>query len=191
MIQPLLDTTTLGQKVLGASQPDPDHPFLAALSEVVSVTNSRFSVDAQVTNFTWDGSGLTLHDVGTPFMWDDNGDSRFEFAPFARMIPAPARALATWDLKRVLERWKEPRSVALDVVANLYREGLVDWVEPAITAFNRAGFGPPITAAEAEAIYAEDRKTFPRIVALQRAERWWQDTVRRQTYQWFVWSTYD
>lgn len=81
------------------------------------------SIDAQVTSFSWDGSGLTLVDVGTPFLWDENGKLRFDMKPFIRMLPAPTRRLAARELTKLVTRWNDPRRVGIDIVANLYREG--------------------------------------------------------------------
>lgn len=190
VVQSIIDPTTFGNRVLAASEEDPDHPLLTALVETVELTGPALSIDAQVNNFSWDGSSLTLVDVGTPFLWSDTGELKLNMKPFARMLPAPTRALAKRDLAQVVSRWREPRTVAVDIVANLYREGLATWVDPMLIALNRGlTFAEPITATEAKKHYSDDLKTFPRLVRLRTIERWWQQSVRRQTYQWFVWTT--
>jgi hypothetical protein len=192
VVQPLLEPGTLGDRVLAAAVPDPDHPFVAALAESLDLVGPTFSIDAQVTNFSWDGANATLIDVGTPFLWTDEGRLRFDMRPFARMIPAPARGLAVRELTKTIDRWSAPRGVAVDIVANLVREGLTDWVDPMLTALNRR-LDPehPITTEEAQRHYQADLKTFPRLARLQAVERWWQETVRRRHYEWFVWTMYD
>lgn len=192
VIQPMLDSTTFGNNILATAEPNPDHPFLAAVADAAAGTTATCSIDAQVTNFAWDGGQLTLVDVGTPFLWTESGDLRFEMQPFARMIPAPTRALAVKELTKVVARWNDPRTVAVDVVANLLREGLDEWTGPMLVALNRRlELDEPITLAEAQAHYDEDRKIFPTLVRLQAVERWWREKIRRQTYQWFIWSTFD
>lgn len=192
LVQPMLDTATLGNHVLAAAEPSPDHPLLAAVADAAARATATCSIDAQVTNFAWDGETLTLIDVGTPFLWTDSGDLRFEIKPFAKMLPAPTRGIAVRELTKVVDRWNDPRTVAVDVVANLLREGLGEWTDPMIIALNRR-LEPdePITFAEAQAHYEEDLKIFPTLVRLQGIERWWQEKVRRRTYQWFIWSTFD
>jgi hypothetical protein len=191
LVQPLLDTNTLGNKVLAAAEPDPDHPFLAAVINALDVVGPQLSIDAQVTNFAWDGTTLTLIDVGTPFVWDGDGNLAFDMGPFLKMIPAVVRPLVKRDMTRIINRWQEPRRVAVDIVANLYREGLTDWVEPALRAFNRdAHRNHPISRAEALAIFDDDAKTFPRLKKLQAAERTWQTSIRRRPYDFFIHSTY-
>lgn len=192
VVQPMLDAATLGHNVLNAATPNPDHPFLAAVADAAASTTSTCSIDAQVTNFAWDGKELTLVDVGTPFLWTASGDLRFEMKPFADMIPALTRGYVIRELTKVIARWNDPRVVAVDVVANLLREGLCEWIDPMLIAVNRRlDLDDPITLAEAQAHYKEDQKTFPTLVRLQRVERWWQEKIRRQTYDWFIWSTFD
>ena len=112
--------------------------------------------------------------------------------PYAQMLPAPVRALAIRELTKTVNRWRDPRIVAIDVVANLLREGLPTWTDPLLVALNRRlDLDEPITLADAQAHYDEDLKIFPTLVRLQGVERWWREKVRRQRYEWFIWSTFD
>jgi hypothetical protein len=192
LVQPILDADSLGHNVLKASEPDPDHPFLAALGQALQVVSPTLSVDAQVTNFSWDGSSLTLVDIGTPFLWDDDGTFRFDMKPFARMLPTPTRPLAIRELTKLVTRWNDPRRVGIDIVANLYREGIPEWVDPMVLALNRE-LAPvdPITAEEARAFYEEDVKIWPLLKRLQAVERWWQTSIRRRPYDWFIYSSFN
>lgn len=192
LVQPLLPAATLGHNVLAAAEPDPDHEFLVALGQTLEVVSDRLSIDAQVTNWSWDGSTLTLIDVGTPFMWDQSGALQLDLKPYTPMISAPLRGVVMKDLTKMIDRWRAPRGVAVDVVANLYREGLDVWVEPMITALNRRlGDGvTPVVADEARAIYDEDLKTWPRLNKLKKLERAWQTGVRRRPYDFFIQTTY-
>lgn len=191
LVQPLLDSASLGHNVLKNAGPDPDHPFLAALADVLEIVTPRISVDAQVTNFAWDGSRLTLIDVGTPFLWDEAGNLRIEMTPFIGMFPAPTRPLVSRELTKLASRWNDPRRVGIDIVANLYREGLPEWVDATVTALNRQLVGEPITAAEAREFHEEDAKIWPLLKRLQRTERWWQTSVRRRPYEWFIYTSFD
>lgn len=191
LVQDLLDADTLGHRVLRAAEPDPEHPFLVALAGALGLVRPTLSLDAQVTNFGWDGSTLTLVDVGTPFRWDDAGRFLFDIRPFTRMLPAPTRALVVREMTGLVERWRDPRRVAVDIVANLHREGLEEWVRPTLVALNRRlETAEPITDTEALAYYEEDARTWPRLKKLQAVERWWRSTVRRQRYEFFIESTF-
>lgn len=192
LVQPMLPPETLGHRVLQWAEPDPDHPFLVALGEALRIVTPSLSIDAQVTNWSWNGSRLTLLDVGTPFLWDDDGALLLDMTPFLAMIPAVTRPLIRRDLTRLTSRWREPRGVALDVVANLYREGLDHWVDPTIVALNEAlGDEGGIAVEEAEAIYEEDLRTFPRLTRLKQLERIWKTRIRRRPYDFFVKTTFD
>lgn len=191
LVQPLLDVETLGHRVLGRSEPDPEHPFLTALGRTLDLVSNRLSIDAQITNWSWDGERLILLDVGTPFLWDRSGRYQFDMTPYLPMISAPLRNGAMRELTAMVDRWQDPRGVALDIVANLYREGLVQWVPAATEALN-AAIGSPgsISTDEARAVYAEDLKTWPRLARLKRLERAWQTTVRRRHYDFFIQTTF-
>lgn len=191
LVQPLLPAESLGHRVLAEAQPDADHPFLVALADTLALVSSSRSIDAQVTNWSWDGGRPTLLDVGTPFLWDRTGELQFDMTPYLPMIPAPLRRTVKRDLTTVVERWRRPRGVAVDVVANLYREGLEQWVPPTVTALNTIlGATEAISADEGRAIYSEDLKTFPRLARLKRVERTWRTVVRRSQYDFFIQSTY-
>ena len=191
LVQPLLPKESIGNQVLTASEPDPDHPMLAAIGQAIGGITEKLSVDAQVTNWSWDGNQLTLLDVGTPMMWNDDGKTPFDMGPFLPMIPAPLRPLVRRDMTAYMNLWRDPREVAVDAVANLYREGLTGWVGPALIAFNRVvGGDDPMTTEEAEARYQKDVSTWPRLKRLQRLERAWQTRVRRRRYEFFIHTTF-
>ncbi len=189
-IQPRLDPNSLADKILAVEEPDAEHPFLVALAEIVASLTDRVSIDSQVSNWAWDGETATSIDVGTPFFWDDHGAPMLDVKPLFRAIPAPLRAIAMRDVGKLLERYKQPRNVAADVVAMLYRIGLDRWVQPTLAAFN-AGLqlATPITEAEADAIMAADLKSMPRLKQLQKVERAWVTNVRRRRYDYFVQPT--
>lgn len=191
LVQPLLPAETLGDNVLSGTDPDAEHPMLLALGETISLVTPELSIDAQVTNWSWDGAELTLLDVGTPFVWNESGRLAFEMTPFLAMVPAPVRPFVKRDLTKLVSRWQTPRGVAADVVANLYRAGLDRWVDPALVSLNRAiGSVEPITATEARALYDEDVKTWPRLKKMQEMERAWQTTIRRRRYDFFIQSSF-
>lgn len=190
LVQRRLDAESLGQNILRADEPDPDHPMLAAVADALEVVSPMLSFDAQFPNFAWDGTQLTLVDIGTPLMWGDDGELLLDMKPFSRMLPAPARALAIRELTKLTDRWRDPERVGLDIVANLYREGLDEWVDPTLVALGRRLGSSALTAEAARAFYEEDVKTWPTLKKLQSVERWWQTTVRRRPYDWFIRSTF-
>ena len=187
LVQPLLAADTLGHNVLRSTTPDAEHPFLLAVGEAINVADERISIDAQVTNWSWDGTTASLLDVGTPFMWDSTGTYRLDVSPMTRMLPGLLRKPIGNDILKSIERWRTPRNVGADVVANMYREGLDDWIDPTVAALNRViGPAEPITAELAHELYLEDGKTWPRLKKLQQVERLWQTKVRRRPYDFLI-----
>lgn len=191
VVQPLLRQETLGREVLARATPDPLHPYVQAVVQTIDCVSDRISIDAQITNFAWDGHKATLLDVGTPFMWNAEGSMRLDLEPFTMPIPAPVRSMMRKELTDVVARWKTPRAVGTDIVANLLREGLDDWVDPMIEALRTVVPGEPISRADAQASLDEDLKTFPKIVKLQKVQRAFQTRVLRKPYDFFINSTYD
>lgn len=193
LVQPMLAAETLGDRVLAATKPDAEHPFLSAVLDAVATVTDRLSLDAQVTNWSWDGDRSVLLDVGTPLMWDTTGRSELDIGPFLAMIPRPVRPLVRRDMTALLERWRTPRGVALDLIANLYREGHEPWVEPALAAANRrlGTSRNPLQAADARRLFDDDRKTWPRLKRLQVIQRAWRTRVRRRPYEFFIQSGFD
>ncbi len=184
-IQPALPAESIGDRVLSAAEPDPEHPLLVALAGMVASVTDRVSFDPQLPNWSWDGQCPTLIDVGTPFFWREDGEPEMDMRPLFRAIPAPLRAFAFRDTAPLLARYKVPRNVAIDVIAQLMRIELDDWIEPAITALN-AELDEPIDEAAGRASLADDLKSFPRLKRLQKMERTWSTRVRRRSYDYFI-----
>lgn len=184
-VQPTLPAETIGDRVLRATEPDPEHPLLVALAGLIASVTDRVSFDPQLPNWSWDGQCPTLIDVGTPFFWRDDGEPEMDMKPLFRAIPAPLRAFAFKDTAPLLARYKVPRNVAIDVVAQLMRIELDDWIDPAITALN-AKLDQPIDEAAGRASLADDLKSMPRLKRLQKIERTWSTRVRRRSYDYFI-----
>ncbi len=192
LVQPLLDPDSLGDRLMGETEPDPDHPLLVGVAEQVATVGAGVSIDAQYSNWSLGDHGVTLLDVGTPFLWADDGEWQLDIGPFLSMYPAPLRPILLRELTKLVRRWQDPRAVANDVVANLARTGHENWRTASIESFRRAmpDLAPP-TIEEAEASWAEDLKTFPLLNRLQKVERAWQQRVRRRRYDTFIQSSFD
>lgn len=191
LIQPLLPASTLADRVLRETTPSADHPLLAELGRLVAGAGPRLSVDAQVSNWAWDGRSLTLLDVGTPFLWDEPGRLQLDMTPFLSMLPAPVRPLARRDLEAMAGRWRTGRGTALDVIAGLHRLELDEWIGPMLTALNEA-LDPdePLTAAEGRALFDEDLATWPRLKRLQQVQRAWRTRIMRRPYEFFIQNSF-
>ena len=67
----------------------------ALVEAAVGVVGPRLGLDAQLSNWTWDGETLTYIDVSTPLIWDSDGRTRLDLDLLADAFPlADARAAA-------------------------------------------------------------------------------------------------
>lgn len=188
LIQPRLESATLGDHLLRRADPTDDHPLLLAIGEtVVAAVDEQVSLDAQVTNWGLTADGLELLDIGTPMLWTPDGQPEMDMTPFLAMIPAITRRPVGMLMTSLMERWKTPEGVLLDAVANLYREGLPEWAEPAAEAWGAIA-GGPLDVDEARKMWAEDKRIWPFLTRLKQGERRWRE-LRRQPYDFFIQTT--
>lgn len=195
LVQPRLEAASLGESLLrSVATPVVDHPVLCSIGEAVGrAVDERVSIDAQVTNWslTPDGFGelrACLLDVGTPLMWDATGAPVLEIGPFLHMLPTPARRAMGSVMTSLMERWKDPEGVLVDALANLHREGLAAWVEPAATTWGRQ-LGVEFDLAVVEKAWTEDKRLWPLVTRLKRTERWWRRR-RGEPYEFFIQTTF-
>jgi len=185
-VQPLLSPDALGTEVLRRAQSAGEHPLLdAVVATVVGATTDRVGVDAQLSNWMWlDGVPWQV-DLTTPFLLDDHRRLGFDLAPFLASLPAPARPVVRREMTKLVLRWTTPRGALLDLAANLFKEELTDWLDPALRAVN-ARVSPPITGAEARRVHVADRRLWPLLFRLEHLNRWWQRRVRRQPFDFLL-----
>jgi hypothetical protein len=194
LMQPLLDASTIGGDVLRSTEPVEDHPLLTTIGEhVLQVLDGSISIDAQVTNWSWEDGVATLIDVGTPFLWTSSGDLEMDMNPFIRMLPAPVRPVVKREMNKLTQRWRKPSGVLNDAVGQLLREKLDDWAAPASATWSRqlveAGHEPTSLEAARKA-YTDDLKLWPTLKRLQRAERRYCG-LRSRPYDYFIQSSMD
>ena len=186
VIQPALDPEHLAARVLAGTGPDPEHPVLTGVAgAVVSTCDRHTGLDAQLSNWAWDGSTLSYLDLTTPLLFDDRERLEFDTEVFLSAYP--------WVLRRPIDRfvapgvvgaYRDPRHVLVDFAANLVKERLEHWIPAAVTVANRVlGLGhEPVTEAEVRRYYRTDARMWEALLRLRRADQWWQRHVRRRTY---------
>ena len=84
-----------------------------------------------------------------------------------------------------MRRWTTARGALLDMTASLLKERLDAWVDPVLTEVN-ARVAAPISQSEAARVHASDRRLWPLLFRLERANRWWQQNVRRRPFEFLV-----
>ena len=185
-VQPALPPEALGTDVLRQVDASHGHPVLGAVADAVAgVTHPRLGVDAQLSNWAWlDGEPWQL-DLTTPFLLDEQSRPLFDLTPFLAALPAPVRPLVHREMVRLIRRWTTARGALLDMTASLLKERLDRWVDPVLTEVN-ARVTPPISPDEATRVYHSDRRLWPLLFRLERANRWWQTNVRRRPFEFLV-----
>jgi Family of unknown function (DUF6206) len=185
-VQPVLPRQALGTEILRGVDASHGHPVLGAVADaVVGATHPRLGVDAQLSNWAWlDGEPWQL-DLTTPFLLDEWGRPRFDLTPFLAVLPAPVRPLVRHEMVTLIHRWTTARGALLDMTASLLKERLDPWVAPVLTEVN-ARVTPPISVEEATRVYHSDRRLWPLLLQLERANRWWQNNVRHRPFEFLV-----
>lgn len=179
--QPIVDAAAIGHNVLRASTPASDHPLLDAIVDAaVKVVGPGVGLDCQAANWFWDGTTAAQIDVSSPFLIDATGkDLTFDTRPFLQEYPRLVRRYLKRELVGVVTRFTTVEGALGDLVANLIKEDLDQWVQPAIDAA-RERAGVELSRAASQKMLDDDTKLFPVALRLKRARRWWVTHTGRQ-----------
>lgn len=181
-VQPVLDEASLAVAVVRA---DPDRGA-AVLGEIVAtalnVVSDRVGLDAQLSNWGWRNGSLEYFDVTTPLLRHADGTPEVPTGMYLASLPGFVRAaVRRFVLPGIIERYHQPRTVVLDLAANLIKERLDEFI-PAVLAAANVQLAEPLTAQEVRRDYRSDARTWRLIQALRRADRVYQQRIRRRAY---------
>lgn len=181
-IQPLLPNAVMANEVV-RSHPDRAAEVLAGIVDAVfRATDDRVGFDAQLANWAVRDGELAYFDVTTPLLRRPDGSDVLDTRLFMASFPWPLRApIRRFVLPGIIERYHQPRSVVLDVAANLVKERLDQHI-PLVLAAANPRLLRPLDEAEARADYRSDARTWQVLQALRRADRAWQRRVRHRPY---------
>jgi hypothetical protein len=183
VVQPVLPAEDLAPAILRREDPDAGHPLVAAVvGTVAAAVTPTVGLDAQLSNWTWDGSGLTYVDVSTPLLWSDEGRPLLDLELLSRAIPWALRgALRRLVVPGIVETYRDPRKVYLDLCGNLIKERLGPWLPVFLEQVARR-LDTPLTAAEVHRYYRSDARLWAMLLGIRRLDRAWQLRVRRRPY---------
>lgn len=181
-VQPVLPVGSIATDVLRA---DPDRA-VAVLGDIVdhvfAVTDERVGFDAQLSNWAATDGPLVYVDVTTPLLRRADGteelDTDLFLASFPWLLRGPVKRFVIPD---VIERYHQPRTVVLDLAANLVKERLEQHI-PTVLAAVGDRVDPPLGADEVRVDYRSDARTWAALQAMRRADRSWQRRIRRRPY---------
>ena len=90
-------------------------------------------------------------DVTTPMLKDEAGRDRLDTELFLAAVPPPVRPLfRRYVVHQVIDKYHDPRGVALDLIANLIKEGQEHRIAPFLQAANRRLAQPLDSATPAD-----------------------------------------
>ncbi len=127
VVQPVLPPGSLGPEVLRAAEPDPDHPLIAQVCELVpAVVDDRTGLDGQISNWALvgKGAGATLQylDVTTPMLFDASGTFELDLGIFLAAYPWLLRGtIRRFVAPGVAGAYRDPRHVLLDLAGTCSR----------------------------------------------------------------------
>ncbi len=180
-VQPVLPADSLGPAIV--SEGSGAAALLAAIVDtVLAVVDDRVGLDAQLSNWALVDGTLTYFDVTTPMLRTPDGRSELDTSVFLASLPWLLRVpVRRFVLPDIIGRYHAPRTVVLDLAANLVKERLDAWI-PAVLAAVGDRVTPRLTDAEVRADYRSDARTWDLLQRVRRVDRAWQRRIRHRTY---------
>ena len=182
-VQPVLPASTLAPNLLAESNPADGHPLVAGVVETAAhVVSPRVGIDAQLSNWTWEGGRLAYLDLTTPMLWSADGRALLDVELLVRSLPwllrEPIKRLLA---PRILDGYRKLRGVYLDLCGNLIKQGLAAWLPGFLEQVNRY-LERPMTSEEVRRYYRSDARLWAALLRIRRLDRGWQRRVRRRAY---------
>lgn len=182
LVQPLVPRARLLTVVLEGAGRGRAAALLAAVAgSVRAAVDHRVGLDAQAGNWVLDEDGLACVDVSTPMLRDGGGRERLTLEPFLSVYPWTLRPLLRRVATGVMGQYHDPRTVLVDVGSNLVKERLGGHLDELLAAANEL-VAPPIGREEVLRYFRSDRRLWLLMQRLRRADRTWQQRVRRRPY---------
>jgi len=164
----------------------------------------QIGIDGQISNWAIDGfdpehphvgedTRLLYLDTSTPFI-RVNGVEQLDAELFLRSAPwFLAWVLRLFFLKDVVNRYYDLRRVAIDLVANLYKEQRPDLIPDAVGAINRfftdeaADLGvPPIDEKTVRSYYRQDALIWSLYLAMRKVDRFIRRRLLHREYPYIL-----
>lgn len=205
--QTRLPENTIGHQILKTATPQDMeeliHAVLVPLIQIHQFNRDHsdtlsIGIDGQLSNWGFESSKnyplIPLYfDITTP-MLRENGCETLDTEIFLKSCPSFLVWLVRWRfLSEVLDRYHDMRMVWVDLVANFYKEGREDLIDPAIEAVNkglqegnRTPEIKPIRRFEIDAYYKNDAFIWSIFLSLRRLDRFLKTRILRRRYNFML-----
>jgi len=182
-VQRVLPRSTMAPERLRVAKHPEGRSLLTRIADAIgAVVDERVGLDAQLSNWAEVEGELLYLDVTTPLLRDDTGSDLLDTELFLSSIPAALRPIVRrFVLPSILDTYFEIRPIALDLVGNLHKEHLDDWVPVAIEVFN-SRFDLGLSEDEIRRYYRRDARLWEWTQRARRLDRAWQRHIRRRSY---------
>jgi hypothetical protein len=172
-------------KMLALWQHNQQHPELqlGLDSQISNWAIKYFTPDTPITGET----ELYFIDTSTPFIRKD-GTEQMNPLLFLQSAPKPMRwVLRKFFLQDIMDRYYDFRLVAIDLLANLFKEQCPDLIDTLIGVVNTKGgeflFGKALEYQEIERYYREDKFIWKLFLSARRADRFIQTQLLGNRYE--------
>ena len=181
-VQPVLPADAMAVDIVTRRDAAAERVLAAIVDTVLGVVDDRVGLDAQLSNWAMVEGQLTYFDVTTPLLRRADGAEVLDTGIFLASLPWLLRApVRRFVLPGILERYHQPRTVVLDLAANLIKEQLAGKIGMVLAAANDR-LDPPLSEHEVRSDYRSDARTWALLQSVRRADRTWQQRVRRRSY---------
>lgn len=183
-VQPVINADALGPRSFRTlSAQDAGEAFLRIADRLERSVSSTLAPDGQLSNWAFTNETLLYLDITTPLLRDESGQSRVDWTPLLRNLPAPFRPYIRRRIPHITSFYHSLRGQLLDFLANLRKEKL-DHLYPALIPMTaeRFGFDPPITLDAIRKYYAANARDYVLLEQAKRADRWFHRHILRRTY---------
>ena len=181
-VQQVLPSDAMAVGIVARGGAAAEELITAIVDKVLDVVDDRVGLDAQLSNWAMVEGQLSYFDVTTPLLRRADGVEALDTDVFLASLPWLLRApVRRFVLPGIVQRYHQPRTVVLDLAANLIKEQLEDRIAMVLAAAGDR-LDPPLTEREVRSDYRSDARTWALLQSVRRADRTWQQRVRRRTY---------
>jgi len=208
-LQEMVNPDLIGHKLIHRLSPEQGRLlFRRVLDEMRKVwdfnresTDIKIGLDGQISNWALQDLGTENRDeqIRAPLIYLDTstplyriqGTEQLDPEIFIKNSPSFLRAIIRkFFLPDVLDRYYDFRSVVVDLIANLYKEGLPQFIPQLVEDSNRifaeefSDFNlEPITEKEIEKYYKEDAFIWRFFQTSRRIDKWITEKIKHKRYE--------